>query len=283
MYSTRVHASILRISSFKISSSPKKKSCVSFRSEILLRRHLFWINHRTQDDSTCEYPTVSTDISIRTNLYILVFRFITTATQIISLFFSSVVSCNPLFRQYAVMNLPLQQPFPFYPGIHTVGWPQFPMMIPSLVPQVPQPGPRGPPPPGYPPQGHPGMPPPGHPGMPPLGHPSMPPQMPPPGPFGPRPSAPGQPPYNPGQPGMPPQGPHIPPPGTPEQPQPGEEPEERGHEQPLPPSGPEREDEADVFPPKPDDGSGGGPTSANPGFRPYRMQPEATMLKMMVI
>lgn len=39
----------------------------------------------------------------------------------------------------------------------------------------------------------------------------------------------------------------------------------------LPPSGPENEPDADTFPPKPDDGSGGGPTSATPG-RSFRLQ-----------
>lgn len=47
----------------------------------------------------------------------------------------------------------------------------------------------------------------------------------------------------------------------------GEEPETE-KEQPLAPSGPEHETEADIIPPKPDDGSGGGPVSATPNQPP---------------
>lgn len=73
-------------------------------------------------------------------------------------------------------------------------------------------------------------------------------------------------------PGMPRPGPGPRP--IPGQPNPNpdvDEPETRNHPNPGP-SGPEHESEADVFQPKPDDGSGGGPTSATPG-RPLIANP----------
>lgn len=63
-----------------------------------------------------------------------------------------------------------------------------------------------------------------------------------------------------------------PPPRRPFVPQPDprpdvDEPESR-NEPPLAPSGPENESEADIIPARPDDGSGGGPTSATPNRPP---------------
>lgn len=117
--------------------------------------------------------------------------------------------------------------FPFHPVFHVQGWPAMPS-----GPFVPQPVM----PPSW------GQPQPGHP------------QAPPPMPF------PGQPPSMP---------PMMPGPERPPQPQPGDEvPEveetDRNHPNPGP-SGPEHESEADIIPARPDDGSGGGPTSATPG------------------